>query len=95
MKTLEDFHLGTGKRHITADATVWQSQRNVVLKGETSTPTTFQISKSNGKLKLYFQVVVSADKSWQNSISVKDLLLIFAELGRTDIFHAASVSMFP
>lgn len=59
---------------------------------------TFQILKSNAILKLHIQVVVSADTemdTWQKSISVKDLLLIFAELGRTDIFHAASVSMFP
>lgn len=64
------------------------------LKGATS-PKLFQIPECNAVLKLHFQVLVSAETSWQKSISVKDLLLIFAELERTDSFHTASVSMFP
>lgn len=75
---------------------MWQLLRNVTTKSSNRYTCTklFQIPECNVVLKLHFQVLVSAKTSWQKSISVKDLLLIFAELGRTDIFHAASVSTF-
>lgn len=87
------FLFGTGKHCAIADAMVQQLLRNVTTKRSNQYTWTklFQIPECNAVLKLHFR----AETSWQKSISVKDLLLIFAELGRTDTFHAASVLMFP
>lgn len=75
---------------------VWQVLRNVSTNRSNQYTCTkqFQIPEFNAVLKLHFQVLVSAEMSWQKSISVKDLLLMFAKLGRADIFYAVSLSTF-